>query len=108
MKDDIHTAPKSESDPDQDLASLRSRKIQDFLNAAVQDESPLRANLRAEAAELMATGRLLDEAIKQTLVDSRDTLRQFEKVRPLMDAYLRYTKMWSRLIEIDQRVAKSN
>jgi hypothetical protein len=107
MSMDVHTTPEVESQGDQDLVALRSRRIQDLSAAALQEESPLRANLRAEAASLMATGQLLDQAVKQSLASSPDVLKQFERVGPAADAHLRYTKLSSRLIELEQRVYRS-
>jgi hypothetical protein len=107
MDTDVRTTPKVEPQGDQDLVALRSRRIQDLSAAALQEESPLRANLRAEAATLMAMGQLLDQAIKQSLASSPDVLKQFEKIGPAADAHLRYTRLWSRLIELDQRLTRS-
>ena len=89
----------------QDLVALRARRIRDLAAAALRDGNPLRANLLAEAASLMETGQLLDQAIKQSLADSPDVLKQFAKIAAVADAHLRYTKLWSRLVEIDQRRA---
>ena len=107
MNTDVHTTPEVEFQGDQDLAALRSRRIQDLSAAALQEESPLRANLLAEAAGLMATAQLLDQAIKQSLANSPDVLKQFAKIAPVADAHLRYTKLSSRLIELEQRVDRS-
>ena len=107
MNTDVHATPKSEPRDDQDLVALRARRIQDLTVSALQEESPLRANLLAEAASLIATGQLLDQAIKRSLANSSDVLKQFERVGPVADAQLRYTKLSSRLIELDLRLANS-
>ncbi|MHC4399375.1 MAG: hypothetical protein ACYTG0_06830 [Planctomycetota bacterium] len=107
MSTDVHTTPEVESQGDQDLVALRTRRIQDLSTAALQEESPLRANLLAEAASLMAMGQLLDQAIKRSLANASDVLKQFERVGPAADAHLRYTRLSSRLIELEQRVARS-
>ena len=108
MNKDVHATSKNEPQDDQDLVALRARRMQDFAVSALQEESPLRANLLAEAASLMATGQILDQAIKRSLVNSPDVLKQFERVGPVADAQLRYTKLSSRLIELDLRLAKSH
>ena len=107
MNTDVHATSKTEPQDDQDLVALRGRRIQDLAVSALQEESPLRANLLAEAASLMATGQLLDQAIKRSLANSSDVLKQFERVGPVADAQMRYTKLWRGLIELDQRVPNS-
>jgi hypothetical protein len=107
MSTDAQVTRKIESEGDQDLVALRTRRIRDLSAAALQEESPLRANLLAEAAGLMATAQLLDQAIKQSLASSPDVLKQFAKIAPVADAHLRYTKLSSRLIELEQRVDRS-
>ena len=107
MSTDAQVTQTCEIKDDQDLVALRTQRIRDLSVAALQEESPLRANLLAEAASLMATGQFLDQAIKRSLANSSDVLKQFEKVGPVADAHLRYTKLSSRLIELDQRLAKS-
>jgi hypothetical protein len=107
MSTDAQVTRKLEAEDDQDLVALRARRIRDLSAAALQEESPLRANLLAEAAGLMAMGQLLEQAIKRSLANSPDVLKQFERVGPAADAHLRYTKLWSRLIDLDQRLARS-
>ena len=88
MSTDVHTTAEVEFQGDQDLAALRSRRIQDLSAAALQEESPLQANLLAEAASLMAMGQPLDQAIKRSLANSSDVLKQFERVGSAADAHL--------------------
>ena len=50
MSTDTHTKPKSDLMDNQELVAQRTQRIRDFLVSALQEESPLRANLLAEAA----------------------------------------------------------
>lgn len=107
MRTDMHTTPKAESQDDQDLVALRARRLQDFRTAALQEESPLRSNLWAEVVDSMEMGQILDKAIKQSLTDAPDVPKRFEEIGFLADAYLRYAKLWSGLIELDRRLDKT-
>ena len=107
MSTDVYTMPKNDLTDNQDLVALRTERIREFLVSALQEESPLRANLLAEAAGMMEMTMMLDQAIKQSLSDSPDVLKQFEKVAPVADAHLRYAKLSTRLIELEQQLSRS-
>ena len=104
MTTDVETERKVGSQGDQDLVARRIRRQEDLSAAALQEESPLRANLLAEAASAMATGHLLDRAIKEALGNAPDVLERFEQVAPAADVHLRYVRLSTRLIELYMRL----
>ena len=104
MSTDIQ--PKLDSSPKQeDLIELRMQRIQEYQIASLSNTDPLRANLGAEAGNLMRMGLRLEEAIETSLAKSTDVLQEAKGVSAAMETYLKITRQWDRLLQLDNRIA---
>jgi hypothetical protein len=66
---------------------------------------PLRANLGGEAGNLMRMGLRLEQAIDKSLARSTDVLQQAKGISAAMEIYLKITRQWDRLLQLDNRIA---
>jgi len=96
--------PRTPSRKPQDLAELRRRRIREYGAKSLKQRNPLRANLGAEASSLMSMGLRLQQGIEGLLNSSEDVIGELEKVEPAMDMFLKITRQWDRLVQLDQRI----
>jgi len=88
------------------LVDLRMQKIQEYLVQSLSNADPLRANLGAGASSLMRMGLRLEQAIDTSLAKSTDVLQQAKGLSAAMETYLKITRQWDRLLQLDSRIAE--
>ena len=107
MSTDIQPKVEDSSRKEEDLVDLRMRRIQEYLVESLSNPDPLRANVRAEAGNLMRMGLHLQQAIERSLASSTDVLRQAKGLSDAIETYLKLTRQWDRLLQLDNRIAEA-
>jgi hypothetical protein len=87
-----------------DMCKQRMEKIQQLLADALQQPDPLQANLGVAVSDLMSMGFWLKQAIDELLASEADPLQHFQKVSAPLEAYLKITRQWDRLVQLDRRL----
>ena len=52
----------------------------------------------------MSMALRLQPAVENLLNSSNDVVSDLEKVRPSLETYLKITRQWDRLVQVDQRI----
>lgn len=105
MSTDTHPEAEDSSPKEEELINLRMRKIQQYQVESLSNADPLRANLGAEAGNLMRMGLRIEQAIDTSLAKSTDVLQQAKGLSAAMETYLKITRQWDRLVHLDTRLA---
>jgi hypothetical protein len=105
MSTDARPKVEDSSRKEEDLIDLRMQRIQEYLVQSLSNANPLRANLGGEAGNLMRMGLRLEQAIDKSLARSTDVLQQAKGLSAAMEIYLKITRQWDRLLQLDNRIA---
>jgi hypothetical protein len=105
MSTDTHPEAEDSSPKEEELVNRRMRKIQEYQVESLANVDPLRANLGAEAGNLMRMGLRLEQVIDKALSKSTDAPRELKRLAAVMDTYLKVTRQWDRLVQLDTRLA---
>lgn len=91
---------------DEELADLRLERIREYQAQSLTNADPLHANIGAASGSLMQMGFRLEQAIEASLAESTDVLQQTKRLSDAMDTYLRITRQWDRLVQLNKRMAE--
>jgi hypothetical protein len=91
----------------EDAADSRMRRIMEYLQASLDRQDALQANLSAANADLMVIGYKLAAAIKAAMVAAPPSLEAYEELVPAIGNLLRIDKQIDRFSALDGRLASA-
>jgi hypothetical protein len=88
-------------------ADLRIQRLDDLLAEAMGESDPLRASLRAAAADLLEIGYRLGTGIKATMGSASMGLEAYEAVMPAINSMALVHRQATRYVQLDRDQASS-
>ncbi|HBO43422.1 MAG TPA: hypothetical protein DD670_05725 [Planctomycetaceae bacterium] len=93
---------KSPANPEH--TQQRLARLAEYRAESLADSDPLRANLGAGVADMLQMALLLRRGIDSQIKEEKITPKQFGKVAPAIELYLKIHRQTDRFIQLDQRL----
>jgi hypothetical protein len=91
----------------EDAADSRMRRIMEYLQASLDRQDALQANLSAANADLMVIGYKLATVIKTAMAAAPPSLQTYEELVPAIGNLLRLHKQIDRFSALDSRLTSA-
>ena len=88
-------------------ADRRIQRLEDLLAEALKESDPLRASLRAAAADLLEIGYRLGAGVKAAMRPELSSLESYEAVLPAINSMALIHRQATRYVQLDRDRASS-
>lgn len=102
---DDRRSPPPLSPPD--LAIKQQARVRQYLATALDDPDPLRANAAALSCDLMELAHRLKKGLDDAVDAGLHAFNDFDKLAPVLNAYLRMTRQIQSFAQLDCQLANS-